>query len=160
MRASLAVSCCSACTQTLVLRDAGGFGGEPPSADRTSLDGVEFDREVTVDLPETQALLYRLNGDRNPLHSDPAIATRVGFDRPILHGLCTYGIAARVALQEALADDPARFRSFSARFTGPVYPGTPVRVLLGSADSGVAVRVLAGDDRVVLDDGVLVAQAS
>lgn len=151
------------CTQTLVLRDAGGFGGQPATGDRTSLDGVELDREVSVEVPESQALLYRLSGDRNPLHSDPAIAERVGFDRPILHGLCTYGIAARTALREMLDDDPARFASFSARFTGPVYPGSPLRVLMGATGDGVGVdgvgvRVVSGDDRVVLDDGLLVAK--
>jgi acyl dehydratase len=73
-----------------------------------------------------QALLYRLNGDRNPLHADPALARRVGFSAPILHGLCTYGIACRAVLQAVSDFDHARVREFDVRFSSPVYPGEEV----------------------------------
>ena len=70
-----------------------------------------------------QALLYRLSGDRNPLHSDPTLAKFAGFDRPILHGLCTYGVTGRALLHELCGSDVAKFRSMDARFSKPVYPG-------------------------------------
>ena len=79
----------------------------------------------SVEVPTTrsQALLYRLNGDINPIHANPEVAKEAGFDRPILHGLCFYGIAARVALKELAGDDPARFKSLEARFAKVVMPG-------------------------------------
>jgi acyl dehydratase len=76
----------------------------------------------------TQALLYRLTGDINPIHADPEVARAAGFERPILHGLCSYGCAARVALKELAGDDPARFKALEARFTAPVLPGQTLRV--------------------------------
>jgi acyl dehydratase len=73
-----------------------------------------------------QALLYRLSGDLNPLHADPDFAKIAGFDRPILHGLCTYGHAGRAILKSACGGDPAKLESFSARFSGTVYPGDTI----------------------------------
>ena len=81
------------------------------------------DFEWRQTIPMTQALLYRLNGDYNPLHADPEFAEKVGFDRPILHGLCTYGYAGRAIVQHACDGDPDRLRSFEAQFSGPVFPG-------------------------------------
>lgn len=109
---------------SIFVRGAGGFGGErgpaaiaadPPEG------GPTF--EVAEKTSEEQALLYRLNGDVNPLHAAPKIARMVGFDRPILHGLCTYGYAGRAILKQACSGDPTRFKSFAARFSGVVYPG-------------------------------------
>jgi acyl dehydratase len=109
---------------------------------------------VLATRPE-QALLYRLSGDRNPLHSDPAVARRAGFDRPVLHGLCTFGFAGR-ALLAGLADgDPARFRSISARFSRPVRPGDSLVVQIW-AEAGTAVfRVSNQDGDTVLDRGAV-----
>jgi acyl dehydratase len=109
----------------LLLRGEGGFGGErPPAGLRTKPPkDAAADFEVTVPTARTQALLYRLTGDVNPIHARPEVAKLAGFDRPILHGLCTYGIAARVALKELAGDDPARFRAFDARFAKVVMPG-------------------------------------
>jgi acyl dehydratase len=74
-----------------------------------------------------QPLLYRLNGDFNPLHADPAVARAAGFDRPILHGLCTLGIAGHALLRTCCGYDPARLRSLSLRFSAPVFPGETIR---------------------------------
>ncbi len=76
------------------------------------------------------ALLYRLCGDRNPLHADPEVARATGFDRPILHGLCTYGITCRAVLRAFCDNDPARVHSHAARFSAPVLPGDTVTVEL------------------------------
>ena len=75
-----------------------------------------------------QALLYRLSGDRNPLHSDPTFAKRAGFDRPILHGLCTYGFTGRALLHAVCGSDPARFGAMRARFSKPTMPGDTLTV--------------------------------
>ncbi len=149
------------CTQTLVLRGQGGFGGERGVDSTTPLpDDREPDEVVTVPTRVDQALLYRLNGDRNPLHSNPEVARRVGFDRPILHGLCTYGIAARIALHHRLEGDPARFGAFTARFSRPVLPGDVLSIGLWDLSSDTTgVKVWSGD-QVVLDDGLLEHRAA
>jgi acyl dehydratase len=104
---------------------AGGFGGDPGPKAETSTppEGVSPDYSVTCRVAENQAALYRLNGDLNPLHIDPQFAKRGGFDRPILHGLCTYGFAVRSIVTHALDGDVERLRSFKARFSSPVYMG-------------------------------------
>jgi len=86
-------------------------------------EGVEPDLNLSYKVAENQAVLYRLSGDFNPLHLDPEAAMRGGFDRPILHGLCTYGFAVRAIVNGVLGGDVGRFRSFSARFSDVVYPG-------------------------------------
>lgn len=113
---------------SLLVRDAGGFGGpRPPKQEIPKLaegqrDAPSFSAEQTT-RPE-QALLYRLTGDLNPLHADPAFALAAGFGQaPILHGLCTYGFVGRALLQHACAGDPARLKSFSVQFRKPVWPG-------------------------------------
>jgi acyl dehydratase len=112
-------------TWQLLLRKEGGFGGErPPELLRTKPpEGAEPAFRVEVPTSLNQALLYRLNGDINPIHSHPQVARQAGFDRPILHGLCFYGIAARIALRELAGDDPSRFKGFEARFAKVVMPG-------------------------------------
>jgi len=104
---------------------AGGFGGDPgPKATPiTPPENVAPDFSFTCQVAENQAALYRLSGDRNPLHIDPAAARRGGFDRPILHGLCTYGIATRALVNIPLEGDVSRLKEFRARFTSSVYPG-------------------------------------
>jgi acyl dehydratase len=102
----------------------------------------------TPTLPQ-QALLYRLCGDRNPLHADPDFARAAGFPAPILHGLCTYGIVARIAVDALLDGDPARVASFSTKFAGVVYPGEPLRT-----------TAPARDDAPVLTDTILTVMPS
>ncbi len=104
---------------------AGGFGGDPgPRAERVlPPEGTEPDFSITEKVAENQAVIYRLSGDTNPLHLDPQAAGRGGFDRPILHGLCTYGFATRAIVNELLGGDVAGLKEFSARFSGVVYPG-------------------------------------
>ena len=100
-----------------------------------------------------------LSGDRNPLHSDPAFAAMGGFDRPILHGLCTYGFTGRALLHTLCGGDPARFVRMDGRFSSPVFPGEALTVKMWITDDGEdglsrAVFQTTGDDgRVVLDSG-------
>ncbi|MCP4676841.1 MAG: MaoC family protein [Deltaproteobacteria bacterium] len=112
-------------TWQLLLRGEGGFKGErPPKLLRVTPPGDEEPAfQIEVPTSRNQALLYRLNGDINPIHARPEAAEKAGFDRPILHGLCSYGIAARVALKALAGDDPARFHAFEARFAKVVMPG-------------------------------------
>jgi acyl dehydratase len=86
------------------------------------------DRSIDLVTAPGQALIYRLSGDRNPLHADPEFAKRAGFPRPILHGLCTYGITCRAVLQTYADYDAAAFKSHAARFSSPVFPGETITV--------------------------------
>jgi len=109
---------------SIFVRGAGGFGGERgPASREVAQPGRPPDFEVTEVTTAEQAALYRLSGDLNPLHIAPEFARAVGFERPILHGLCTYGHAGRAILRHACGGDPARLRSFTARFSGVVMPG-------------------------------------
>jgi len=110
-------------------RGDGGFGG--PSGGIPDPHPVPIrapDRSVDIATRADQALVYRLCGDRNPLHSDPGFAKRAGFPRPILHGMCTYGITCRGVLQTYADYDPTAFRQHAARFSSPVYPGETVTI--------------------------------
>lgn len=113
---------------TMFCRGDGGFGGPPrtlpsphPIPDRTP--------DVVCDLPTLPqtALMYRLNGDMNPLHADPQIARKAGFDRPVLHGLATFGIACHALLRGVCDYDPTRLKAMAGRFTAPVFPGETLR---------------------------------
>ena len=110
---------------SIFVRGEGGFGGErgPEAVKADPPAGAAPDFEVVEATTREQALLYRLSGDVNPLHADPNMAKFGGFDRPILHGLCTYGFAGRAILKSACGGDPTRLRSFGARFAGVVFPG-------------------------------------
>jgi acyl dehydratase len=100
------------------------------------------------------ALLYRLSGDLNPLHADPDVATKAGFERPILHGLATYGIGGRVILDNVCGSDPARLKSFDVRFTAPVFPGETIRTELWVDGNIVSLRSEAvGRGKIIMDNG-------
>jgi acyl dehydratase len=111
---------------------------------------------VTYETSKDQALIYRLSGDRNPLHSDPSFAKLGGFDRPILHGLCTYGFTGRALLHSLCGSDPSRFRSMDGRFSRPVYPGDSLTVKMWMTDTdGEAIyRTETQRGEVVIDSGL------
>jgi len=141
---------------TTFARGDGGFGGPAGSGPAPhGLPGRAPDLSVTLETRADQALLYRLSGDRNPLHADPALARRVGFRAPILHGLCTYGTACRAVLKAVAAYDHARIRGFDVRFSAPVYPGESIATDLWVDGSIVSFRcrVPERDDVVVINNG-------
>jgi acyl dehydratase len=116
-------------TGSTFARGDGGFGG--PSEGQPEPHAVPArapDQSVDIPTRPDQALIYRLSGDRNPLHCDPAVAKAAGFTRPILHGMCTYGITCRAVLQTYAEYDPSRFKSHQARFSAPVFPGETITV--------------------------------
>jgi acyl dehydratase len=114
---------------SLLVRDAGGFGGSrPPKAVIPSVPERAPDFAITLQTNAEQALLYRLSGDENPLHADPAVAQSVGFaDGPILHGLCTFGVVGRALVRGACAGDEKRLTAFGGQFRRPVWPGDALR---------------------------------
>jgi acyl dehydratase len=147
-------------SSTLFLRGEGGFGGERGPSDPTTLPDRAADLRVEAATRPEQALLYRLTGDRNPLHSDPAQAARAGFAQPILHGMCTYGFAGRILLQAVCGGDVRRFQGMSGRFSSPVLPGEPLTVEIwlpttnpGQSQSVTAAFRATSGDRTVLDRG-------
>ena len=137
------------------IRGEGGWGGDRgPSGTPNQAPEREPDQAVTVQTRHDQALIYRLSGDRNPLHSDPAFAAMGGFDRPILHGLCTYGFTGRALLHALCDGDPARFKGQEARFASPVMPGEALTVKIWNDGDGTAIyQTCGGDGRVVIDAG-------
>lgn len=146
-----------ATTMAAFIRGEGGFGGDRgPSGPKNPPPERAPDHETAYVTRSDQALLYRLSGDRNPLHSDPTFAAMGGFDRPILHGLCTYGFTGRALLHRLCGGDPARFSSMEGRFSSPVLPGERLTVRMWGVAAGEAVFQTTGDDgRVVLDGGRL-----
>lgn len=128
-------------TGSTFARGDGGFGGPTSGAPEPHVTPTRTpDQSVDFSTRPDQALLYRLNGDRNPLHSDPDIARRAGFERPILHGLCTYGITCRAILAAITDYDPQPIVSHEARFSAPVFPGDTVTVDLWRDGSVVSFQ--------------------
>jgi acyl dehydratase len=137
------------------IRGEGGFGG-PRGADQPwELPDRAPDHQVVRETRPEQALIYRLSGDRNPLHVDPKFAARGGFSQPILHGLCTYGVTGRALLRVLCDGDPARFRSMSGRFSRPVLPGEPLTMSIWRAEDGETAlfQTTRKDGTVVIDRG-------
>ena len=108
---------------SVFIRGEGDFGGERGPAASFEVPSRKADHQVTYATTPDQALVYRLSGDRNPLHSDPSFAQMGGFDKPILHGLCTYGITAKAVFEKYHPEDPTALKKINARFTGHVFPG-------------------------------------
>jgi acyl dehydratase len=121
------------------IRGAGGWGGQRGPASDWARPERAPDVVVSARTSPDQALVYRLSGDRNRLHSDPAFAARAGFDRPILHGLCTYGFAGRALLEKVCHGDPDRFGRMHGRFSAPVFPGDELHTAIWTAADGRAV---------------------
>jgi acyl dehydratase len=143
-------------TMGAFIRGEGGWGGDRGPSSRSEAPERAPDHEITYATRTDQALLYRLSGDRNPLHSDPKFAALAGFPRPILHGLCTYGFTGRALLHALCGGDPARFRSMSGRFSSPVFPGEALTVRIwDGGDGAAAFQTLGPDGRVVLDAGAV-----
>jgi acyl dehydratase len=142
-------------SSTLFLRADGGCGsfGTAPAPLAPAPD-LAFDVLDEIKTGENWALLYRLNGDRNPIHVDPAAAAKAGFDRPILHGLCTYGIAGYLLVRSVCGHDPARLRSLNVRFSSPVFPGESIRLEGARAPDGVYFRAVVPErNQIVLSQG-------
>lgn len=140
--------------QTVALRGNGGFGGAPlPRAERPVMPDRPPDHVETVATSERAALIYRLSGDTNPLHADYRVAREAGYDRPILHGLASYGTACAVILRRFCDGDPARMKSLDLRFAGVVMPGDRLDFSCWKEESRVLFEVTAGD-RTVIDQGV------
>ncbi len=141
---------------TTFVRGEGNFGGErgpePLKADPPAGKAPDFSfTEVTT---REQALLYRLSGDLNPLHASPQFAKMGGFDRPILHGLCTYGHAGRAILKHACGGDPTKLKSFAARFAGVVFPGDTLVTEGWKTDGGKWIVQCKANDKVVLSNSI------
>lgn len=136
-------------TSTTFLRGDGGFGGAsgPVRQAAAAPEGVP-DRIIDLPTRPEQALYYRLNGDDNPLHADPATAAKAGFPRPILHGLCTLGVVTHALLRGLCAYDTTRLRAVSLRFSAPVFPGETIRTEIW-ATGAFRARVLERDIIVV-----------
>jgi acyl dehydratase len=142
----------------LFVRGEGGFGGERGPSQREVTPDRDPDHVVERGIRQDQALLYRLSGDWNPLHADPEFAALAGFERPILHGLCSYGMVLKAAVDTLLAGDVARVRSYATRFAGVVYPGETLRVRMWEPGPGrvhVTASAVERDDAPVLTDTVL-----
>ncbi len=126
-------------TGSTFARGDGNFGGPSEGAPEPhEVPTRAPDRSVDITTRPDQALIYRLSGDRNPLHSDPKIAAAAGFPRPILHGLCTYGITCRAVLQEYCDFDPTKIKSHQVRFSSPVFPGETITVDLWKDDDVIS----------------------
>lgn len=142
---------------SIFVRGEGGFGGDsgPPAVG--TVPDREPDHIVESPTMPQQALLYRMSsGDLNPLHADPGFALFAGFERPILHGLCTYGIALKAVVDAALDKEPSRVSTYKARFSGSVYPGETVVTRIWETDRGAALdAVTAERGEPVLSNGLV-----
>lgn len=127
-------------TMTTLLRGDGGFGGSATGLPQPHAMPELRAPDLVNTLPTAtnQALIYRLSGDLNPLHIDPAVARAAGFESPILHGLATYGIAGRALIAALMANDPRRLRRLDVRFSSPVYPGETIRTEIWHEGKGRA----------------------
>lgn len=141
----------------LFCRGDGGFGGTStaaPSPPPALMPEGAPDLIREMNIPPNLALMYRLSGDLNPLHSDPVVAEAAGFRAPILHGLCTFGLALRAAIEGGIRLSPSSFTGAGVRFTGPVYPGEAISTDLWQQDNRIAFRMrVPARDTIVLDRG-------
>lgn len=146
-------------TSSSFFLDEGGCGAGAITAPIERHAVPERAPDAVCDLPTLPqaALIYRLSGDWNPLHAVPAVARAAGYERPILHGRCTYGVAGHALLRSVCGYEPARLRSMSARFTTPVFPGETLRTEIWRVAGGAHFRTRALErDRIALDNGFAV----
>ena len=142
-------------TSSVFITGEGGFGGDRGPSTKTNVaPETAPDLSVTYQTRDDQALLYRLSGDRNPLHSDKQFSDVGGFPKPILHGLCTYGFTGRGLLSALCDNDPSRFTGMEGRFSSPVLPGEALTINIWKTGDGTAIFQTAGSDgRIVLNNG-------
>lgn len=142
---------------SIFVRGEGGFGGDSGPAVSSTVPDREPDHVVESPTMPQQALLYRMSsGDLNPLHADPGFALFAGFERPILHGLCTYGIALKAVVDHALGHEPSRVAAYKTRFSGAVYPGETVVTRIWETEEGVALEAVTAErGELVLSNGLV-----
>ena len=143
-------------TYVTIARGDGGFGGDEPDRNARASRIPDSAPESTWEfhIGQNQALLYSLNGDPNPIHTQPRIARRAGFETPIMHGLGTYGMACRAVLMNYCPTDPSAMKSFDVRFSAPVFPGETLAVDMWQLADGVAFQARVMErDVVVLKNG-------
>ncbi len=141
-------------TTSFFARGDGGFGKSSAPAARPQLFASIPDREpdalIESSTSPNSALIYRLSGDRNPLHSDPVVARTAGFPKPILHGLCSYGHACRAVLKSFCNYDASRIESFDVRFSAPVFPGETLQISMWQQDNAVLFEAKAKERNVLV----------
>jgi len=143
-------------TSSIFVKGEGGWGGDRGSSTPVEIPDRAPDLTSSYAVTPQQALLYRLCGDRNPLHADPEFAKGAGFPAPILHGLCTWGIVLRELTDGLLGGDASKVASYGARFAGVVFPGETLTVNAWETDAGIVAAATVGDDaRPALADCVL-----
>jgi len=142
---------------TVLARGDGGFGGVRKATPKTDpIPSREADKVCDLPTLPQQALIYRLTGDLNPLHSDPEVAARAGFKAPILHGLCTMGVMTHALLKLCANYEPERFRHIRLRFSAPVYPGETIRTEVWQDGDAYAFRCKSVEqDKIVINNGYL-----
>jgi len=141
-------------SMSLFCRGEGGWGGDRGPTEKVEFPDRAADQEVTYSTREDQALTYRLSGDRNPLHSDPSFAAMGGFDKPILHGLCSWGFTGRALLNTLCGGDASRFKSMKSRFSKPVIPGDSLTVSMWVDGNTALFRTANQHGDIVIDQGV------
>jgi acyl dehydratase len=141
----------------IFVRGEGGWGGDRGPSARLAPPAGDPDKTVERHIREDQALLYRLSGDWNPLHADPDFAKAAGFDRPILHGLCTYGTTLKAVVDTLLDGDVTRVRAYATRFAGVVFPGETLRIRMWRGEGEIRIAVSAAEraDAPVLADTIV-----
>ena len=140
---------------TTFARGDGGFGGPDSPKKEIFIPDGEPDYVSEVSTKPDQALIFRLSGDYNPLHSDPNFAKAAGFEKPILHGMCTYGIACRSLVNEICENDASKLKRFDCRFSSPVYPGETIITEMWKKDKMIYFNSKVKErDKLVLKNGV------
>ncbi len=145
---------------SIFVKGEGGWGGNRGDAVTVTIPDRKPDADTTYDVTPQQAMLYRLCGDRNPLHADPAFAQGAGFPAPILHGLCSYGIVLRTVTDELLGGQAAKVGGFGARFAGVVFPGETIRVQAWDEADQIVVSATIASSREERDGAPVLADCT